>query len=300
MNDKPRVLVLDDDDDVRAILSEMLDFHGFDAVGARNGEEALAKLESDHPVVGIIDLMLPDVGGLEIIETINRNYPDVECIVLTAYASQESAIKAVKLGAYSFIQKPYDSEQLLLTIRRAFERHESEKAFRASEEKYRLLFENAHDALVLALKETGAIMDANRGAEDLIGCKRSELSGKQFSELFPEGKREQFNEGLSRYMESGSEVDFEAELVTKKNVVVPVYIRTTTMELWGEGAVQIIIRDITERKKAEESLKKRAADVQHISELMVDNELRMREAKKEIDTLLAELGRKTATAEDAD
>lgn len=127
MSGKPSVLVLDDDDDVRMILSELLTFHGYRAICAENGKEALAKLKEEHPPVGIIDLMLPDIGGLEIIEKINRSYPDVKCIVLTAYASQDVAIKAVNLGAYSFLQKPYDADQLLLTIRRAFEKHEAEK-----------------------------------------------------------------------------------------------------------------------------------------------------------------------------
>jgi len=127
INSKPSVLVLDDDDDVRTILSELLNFHGFHPIGARNGEEALAKIGEENPPVAIIDLMLPDINGLEVIDRINANHPDVKSIVLTAYASQEAAIKAVKLGAYSFLQKPYDAEQLLLTVRRALEKHKAEQ-----------------------------------------------------------------------------------------------------------------------------------------------------------------------------
>lgn len=290
MTTKPRVLILEDNDDVRTILADLLSTSGYDPLTADNGQMALKMIEEEHPPVGIIDLMLPDMSGLEVIGEINRNYPDIECIVLTAYASQESAIKAVKLGAYNYIQKPYDVEQLLLTIRRALEKHDAEEAFRASEEKYRLLFENANDGLVLAELKTGRILDANKAAERLLGCARSDLSGKSFAQLYPDNRRDHYRKEFDRYVQSDQKADFEAQLISGNNTAVPVHIRTTVMELWGEKAVQIIIRDITERKIAEETLKERAADVKHISDLMVDSEMRILEVRKEVDALLSELG----------
>jgi PAS domain S-box-containing protein len=297
MNTKPGILVLEDNDDVRTILEDLLSSSGYDPIAAEDGRMALKMIESKHPPVGIIDLMLPDMSGLEVIGEINKRYPDIECIVLTAYASQESAIKAVQLGAYNYIQKPYDVEQLLLTIRRALEKHNADEAFRASEEKYRMLFENANDGLVLAELKTGRILDANRAAEHLLGCPRSDISGKPFAQLYPEDHRDHFNKEFARYVKGKQKVDFEAMLISKSNSTIPVYIRTAVMELWGEKAVQIIIRDITERKAAEEALKKRVADVKHISDLMIDSEMRILEIKKEVDTLLGELGRPPRYAE---
>lgn len=75
---------------------------------------------------------MEDLPGLEVMRQLKEQSPDTECIVVTGFASQESAIEAVNLGAYSYVQKPYDIEQLLMTIRRAVEKRETEEALNAT------------------------------------------------------------------------------------------------------------------------------------------------------------------------
>jgi GAF domain-containing protein len=107
---------------------------------ADRGDTALAQLRLDQPVVALIDLKLEDVSGLDLMREIKTTIPTTECIVLTGYASQTSAIEAVNLGAYGYMQKPYNVEQLLLMIRRAIEKRETELALqRVAELRQRLL-----------------------------------------------------------------------------------------------------------------------------------------------------------------
>jgi len=69
------------------------------------------------PAVIVVDLVLENMSGLEVMKEIRERYPGTECIVVTGYATKESAVEAVNLGAYGYVEKPYDIEQLLLMIR---------------------------------------------------------------------------------------------------------------------------------------------------------------------------------------
>jgi signal transduction histidine kinase len=127
------ILVVDDDANLRRTLADILRVKGYDPIGTGTGKAALDSIRAKSPAVALIDLRLEDMPGLKVLRQIRRGSPSTECIVLTGYASQSSAIEAVNLGAYSYVQKPYDVEQLLVTVRRAIEKRE------AKEERERLL-----------------------------------------------------------------------------------------------------------------------------------------------------------------
>lgn len=127
MQIQPRVLIVDDNEDLRMVLEDLLASHGYATVSAANASSAIEIVEREEIPVGIIDLMLPDMNGLEIIAELKKRSYAMECIVLTAYASQDSAIQAVRLGAYGYIQKPYEPDQLLVTVQRALEKRIAEE-----------------------------------------------------------------------------------------------------------------------------------------------------------------------------
>ncbi|MCK4723531.1 MAG: response regulator, partial [Dehalococcoidia bacterium] len=109
------ILIVDDDPRVRKTLSDTLRTKGYLSTTAATGKTALDRVHKEMPAVALIDLKLEDMSGLELMKEIKECSPKTECIVLTGYASQESAIEAVNLGAYSYLQKPYDMGQLLVT-----------------------------------------------------------------------------------------------------------------------------------------------------------------------------------------
>lgn len=127
MRNKPNVLVIDDDPMLRKTLCDILEAKGFEATSAKNGTEGLAISKQRFFNIAIIDLKLPDLSGLEVMNEIKGNAPSTETIILTGNATMDSAIEATNKGAFSYLVKPYDIEQLLLQIKRALERQLAEE-----------------------------------------------------------------------------------------------------------------------------------------------------------------------------
>jgi len=136
---KASILIVDDDPYIRESLSGILRAKGYVPTESATGQAALDSIEKERPAVAVIDLKLDDIPGLEVMRKIKKRSPATECIVLTGQASQASAIEAVNLGAYSYVQKPYDVDQLLVTIRRAIEKREAEEALRRRTEQLEAL-----------------------------------------------------------------------------------------------------------------------------------------------------------------
>ena len=121
------ILIVDDNPNLMKTLSDILKVKGYVPSAAPDGKTAIERIRQEAPVVALIDLKLPDMSGLDVLREIRKHSPATECIVLTGHASQESAIKAVDLGAYSYVEKPYMVDSLLLTINLAIEKHTAEK-----------------------------------------------------------------------------------------------------------------------------------------------------------------------------
>jgi len=116
---KGTIHVIDDEPIIRDILEQLLTGEGYTVELSASGEEALPKFEAATYDLVLLDLLMPGLGGLEVLPTIKRLRPSTAIIIITAYASVESAIEAMKIGAYDYIQKPFKHEELLLTIERA-------------------------------------------------------------------------------------------------------------------------------------------------------------------------------------
>jgi len=129
---------------------------------------------------------------------------------------------------------------------------QAQKALRASEKKYRTFFDNANDAVFIADVKTGVILDANKGAERLLGRSRRKIIGMHQSQLHPADKVKYYTEKFRKHVRNNRVVDFEAEIVKKDGTTVPVCISAGVMELQGKKVIQGIFGDITERKLAEE------------------------------------------------
>ena len=150
MNTKHNILIVDDDPNLRKTLSDVLKVKGYAPSAVATGQAALDRIEEEIPAVALVDLRLEDMSGLRVVQEIKKHSFATECILLTGYASQESAIEAVNLGAYSYVQKPYDMGQLLLTIRRAIEKRDAVEALRRRNRELALL-NQASQALTATL-----------------------------------------------------------------------------------------------------------------------------------------------------
>jgi len=116
------VLVIDDEPVLQDVLETLLKGDGFDYHQAGTAEEGLARLREEEVDVVLLDLMLPDRSGLEILPEIRAYDPNLPVVVITAYSSVESAIEAMKLGAFHYVPKPFKNEEVLHLVQRAAER----------------------------------------------------------------------------------------------------------------------------------------------------------------------------------
>jgi DNA-binding NtrC family response regulator len=124
---KGKILVVDDEMDLRSLLKSILniDYHVTEAESGAALKKALA---GDAPDVVLLDLNLTDANGLDLLPQIKKSWPESEVVVLTGAATFEAAVEATKRGAFHFINKPFDTQQLLVTIDRAIENREQKEA----------------------------------------------------------------------------------------------------------------------------------------------------------------------------
>ena len=119
MKNQKTILIVDDEAAMRKNLSELLGEEGFKIVEAVDGESAISMVKDHQPQLILLDINLPRTDGLAVLVEVKRTQPDVPVIVFTAYGTSERAIQAMKSGAYDYLEKPFDLDEFLLTIRRA-------------------------------------------------------------------------------------------------------------------------------------------------------------------------------------
>lgn len=119
---KSTILVIDDEEVVRLLFQNLLEDEGYATLLAADGHQGISLLDSAHPPLVLVDKNLPDISGLELISTQKKRHPNTEFIMITGYASLDSAVKAMEVGAFSYLTKPFvDMEVVLDRIRAALE-----------------------------------------------------------------------------------------------------------------------------------------------------------------------------------
>ena len=116
-----RILVVDDDKDLRFNLSSILKDEGYNVLAVEDGREALKAVQNNSPNLALLDIRLPSMNGMEILEKLKRIDKDLIIIMLTAYAEVKDAVKAMKLGAFDYVTKPFDNEELILIIKNSLQ-----------------------------------------------------------------------------------------------------------------------------------------------------------------------------------
>jgi DNA-binding NtrC family response regulator len=117
-----RILIVDDEKNIRNILTKLLTDERYTVQDAASAEQAMGLLDSFEPDLILMDQKMPGMNGIEATSLIKEKRPEMTVIILTAHASIELAVEAIKKGAYDYLSKPFDNEELLIIIRRALER----------------------------------------------------------------------------------------------------------------------------------------------------------------------------------
>jgi DNA-binding NtrC family response regulator len=119
---KPTILIVDDEEIVRLLFQSLLNEEGYPNVQAETGQQGIQLIGQYNPALVLVDKNLPDMSGLEFISNQKKNFPDSEFIMITGYASLDSAVKAMEMGAFSYLTKPFsDMDMVMDRIRAALE-----------------------------------------------------------------------------------------------------------------------------------------------------------------------------------
>jgi PAS domain S-box-containing protein len=264
---RPSVLIVDDEPDICRALSDLLAHEGYHVASAERGMDAIAKIHERSFSVVLLDLGLPDIDGSTVLRAVTEIYPNLPVIILTAYATEEKAIALLQQGAFAFLTKPYNKEQLKATLVRAVgintlavKAERMERAFNDSTHRLQSVMESATDAIILA-DEDGLITSWNRSAEQLFEYAEREILRQSLTVLFPSRYQDLFKAGIEQVKDrrqswqlvgrttelhgrrkDGSEFPAELCLGLWKG----------TQDTFYSG----FIRDISERKSAEARVRK--------------------------------------------
>jgi two-component system, cell cycle response regulator len=236
MKQKNKILVVDDDPNLRKTLADILRIKGFDTVVAGTGAEAIAAAEHEKFSLALIDLMLPDMPGLVVMARIKAISPLTEAIILTGHASMDTAIEATRQGAYSYLLKPYQMDDLLQKIKHGVERQQ------AQEEILRLAsFPRLHPSPVIELDPGGEVTYVNPAAEKL------------FPDLIVMGLSHPLLKGLLEPIADLRQSGLQKEIIHEAEVDKSTY-ELNIYHVQDINLIRIYVTDITQRKRDEEEI----------------------------------------------
>ena len=161
---KPRILVIDDDSAIRSSLRMTLEYEGYECVLAATGQEGLSLLEREAPDLVLLDVKMPGMDGIEVLERIRAANETVPVIVVSGHGTISTAVEATKKGAFDFIEKPFASDRVLVSLRNALDqrrlRDENRTLKRAVEVRHQLVGESTVLKQVMAAVSKAAPTNA--------------------------------------------------------------------------------------------------------------------------------------------
>ncbi len=261
MSHTDSILIVDDDPRFCESLEGLLSDQGYKMQTSNSGEEAVECLAKNSFNLVLLDIVLPDMDGHKIMDYINSQSPETLVIVITGYASIESAIESLRRGGYDYLRKPFEPDELSTTVKNALDKRRSKRdsemakeALRESEKRYRLLFEHSPIGTSLASAD-GKVISINKAMETITGYSLEELKKINLADTYenPEDRRALL-EAINRY---GSVVDYPVRLKRKDGTLYDVLLTISRVHhLGSEDLFQTICVDVSKQKQAEEEKKK--------------------------------------------
>lgn len=134
-----KIIAVDDEENMRNLIQRILKQAGYDVVTAANGQEAMDTVYRSNGEIGVmvLDVKMPGMSGMEVLQQVSKDWPDICVIMATAVIDTENAVEAMKLGAYDYIIKPFNSDDLLQRVRKAVEK----RTLKRQNEEYRISLE---------------------------------------------------------------------------------------------------------------------------------------------------------------
>src|SRR5262245_10359454 len=258
------VLVVEDHPDIVTGLQDLLQHDGYIVTVAGTCADAIAHIGMQRFNVILLDLGLPDGDGLDVLREVQRKDTSLPVIILTAHIAPERTVGSLAKGAFAYLTKPYNREELRQTLLRAIgvkelavKAERAEQSLSESEHRFRSLVESATDAIVVA-NGRGVIVSWNRAASRLFDYTTEEVIGQPLTILMPARYRQAHEKGLTRLESTGEShvIGSVVELhgLRKHGEEFPIELSLATWKTGSGSYYSGIIRDISERKKTARAL----------------------------------------------
>jgi PAS domain S-box-containing protein len=187
MSEATRILIVDDDQRMCDSLRRLLNASGYEVLAVSRGTRALELLRRQEVDLVLLDLLMPDMDGHRVMDHLNEHHNEIPVVVMTGHASIDSAVGSLRRGAYDYLRKPFEFEELANTISNALDqkrlRRENEwinDRLERIEERYRYLVDNSPD-IVYTLDPEGYFSFINHAVESMLGFRAKELIGRHYS-----------------------------------------------------------------------------------------------------------------------
>lgn len=252
-------------------------------------------IDGFKPDLILLDYKLPAFDGLSALAIARDKYPGAPVIFISGVIGEDRAIETLKSGATDYVLKD-KLARLVPAIERSLresaeirERKGAEAAVRDSAERFRAIVESAKDAII-CLKPPGVIYLWNKRAEEMFGYPASDATGMDMHALIvPERYQEKARAGLTAFFQTGTGAvvgkAVEVYAVRKDGAEFPIELSISPMQIGKEWHATGIIRDITERKRAEGQLKQQVEELERFKKATIQREIRMRELKDRVEAL---------------
>ena len=247
MQTSPHILLVDDEQRFAESLQCILMAEDYPSTIANHGAVALELLTQKTFDLVLLDVDLPGMNGVQLISHIKKMYPTLPVIMMTGNATVETAVEAMKIGAFDYLKKPIVHELLKVTIQKAIDYCRMEKELAASEKRFKTLSEASREGIII--HDKGLLVEANQQFFDMFGYGKDELLGVDILEMFFHGNA-YFQ--VIQAIQKGNFSTLETETRNKNGINLPLEIRSNEIEFNGRQVTVSTIRDITERKKAEQ------------------------------------------------
>ena len=252
------ILLVDDEEIILQTLSRFLEKQGYDVAVAKSGEEAYQKLQISRFNLVLSDLAMDGMSGIDLLKKLGEIDSLTMFMLLTGHGDMDSAIEAFRSGAFDFISKPCNNDELLLRIKRCLESQELKSRLKERTKTLEVIFDNAVCCLVLLDREYNFVR-VNKIYADACGKKVSDFEGKNHFDLYPSSAKEIFDEVVrTRKPYQAFSRPFEFPDHPERGVT---YWDWTLVPLFDDaGEIEFLafsLNDVTRRKRAEQALEKR-------------------------------------------
>ena len=259
----PEILIVDDEVRMCDSLKVLLSNEGYETRVAHSGQEALEQLDKNNIDLVLLDIVMPDMNGLEIMDYIKQKNHGALVIIITGHASVDSAITSLRKGAYDYLRKPFEFDELLKRVQNAIDQKMLEKEYNIISKKLTMSemrcqhLVNSSPDIIYTLSSDGIFTYINHAWEKILGHKSDEVTDKKFADFIQDGGIDRSRELFKRVKEGGETIrDMSCTLVHKDGAS-RLFSMSCAPDFDSEGNIVGIVgvlKDVTEQRRLQAQL----------------------------------------------